>query len=489
MDRFSNPLQKKTNGWGTLAESFGKSLAGMFNVQSGSSAVGNMFKTFAGKPSGGTAFRSLSGMPGSGGTGYQNPFGGAAAQSSSYGFAPGGMVQSTGLNKPEPETAATTGGMGGGGKATRNANFGQFSNTPEVYDYIDAAAAKYGVDANVMQVFMNRESSGDWLGNGNAGQAMYIGRSPWNDYIYPFIGTFRDTALSRGVTEQEWNAAAGNMGAQVDMLGRMLRSMMDQNGFTSPENLFAYYFSGQTDPNSTWSDGKLTVQEYVGNAMEELGMLGGPAAGQGGAAGFGQAFGGAVNSGAVATIWGGKGERDLSYGFNAPNNLGYYSYGAQYGMNGSGHTGVDIPMNIGEAVVSPVSGTVVCGGTGVGSGADGGGCSAFADVMGQGAGRVEVLLDNGETVIFGHMSTSNFRPGQRINAGQVIGQAGGMNGGHVHLEWRVRDNGTSSGWRIVDPMGKLGQGGTTMNAAPAQTPRQSPATISRTPRMVGGYII
>ena len=473
-DRFNNPF-KAQSGMSSIANTFGKSMQNLFSVKGPSASnIGGMFKTFMGGTGRSTAWGSLSGFSGSGGTGYNNPFGASSGMSSPW----GSMTQATGLRKPSAQTVGGV-GLGAGGKATRDPSFGQFSKTPQVYDFIDQAAAKYGVDANVMQVFIAKESSGDWMGNGNAGQGMYIGRNPWNDTIYPYIGTFRNTALSRGVTPQEWDAAAGNMGAQVDMLGRMLKSMIDQNGFTSPENLFAYYFSGQTDPNSQWSDGTMTVKQYVDSAMGFMQQLGGPAAG-------GSGLGGAAASGAVASIWGGKGERDLSYGFNAPNNLGYYSYGAQYGMNGNGHTGVDIPMNIGENVVSPVSGTVVCGGTGVGSGADGGGCAAFADVMGRGAGRVEVLLDSGETVIFGHMSASNFSPGQRINAGQVIGQAGGMNGAHVHLEWRVRDPSTSSGWRIVDPMGKLGQGGTTMNAAGQTAGSQ---TIQRTRRMVGGYII
>ena len=70
--------------------------------------------------------------------------------------------------------------------------------------------------------------------------------------------------------------------------------------------------------------------------------------------------------------------------------------------------------------------------------------------MGQGAGRVEVLMDDGTTsYIFGHMSTSAFQPGDRIEAGQMIGTNGGYNAPHVHLEARDWSGGD---YEIIDPM-------------------------------------
>lgn len=144
--------------------------------------------------------------------------------------------------------------------------------------------------------------------------------------------------------------------------------------------------------------------------------------------------------------------------FGAESSNGYYQYGTQYGMNGTQHTGADVPMAVGSAYRAPMGGVVTCGGTGSGSGGDGSGCSGFGDYYGNGAGRVEVLLDNGAVLIFGHSSTSALQPGQRFNAGDILGTSGGMNSAHIHLEARVKDPSTPSGWRIVDPRSVIGGG-------------------------------
>jgi murein DD-endopeptidase MepM/ murein hydrolase activator NlpD len=99
---------------------------------------------------------------------------------------------------------------------------------------------------------------------------------------------------------------------------------------------------------------------------------------------------------------------------------------------------------------------VTCAGTGVGPGANGGGCAAFGDTDGGGAGRIEVQFDNGVVLIYGHSSASLLQPGQRVNPGQPVALSGGMYGPHIHLEARVRDPSTPSGWRIVDPRTVVG---------------------------------
>ena len=84
---------------------------------------------------------------------------------------------------------------------------------------------------------------------------------------------------------------------------------------------------------------------------------------------------------------------------------------------------------------------------------------AFNTMDGRGgAGRIEVQLDNGAVLIFGHSQGSFVQPGQRINAGDALGTIGWANSNHVHLEARVRDPSTASGWRIVDPRSVLGGG-------------------------------
>ena len=144
--------------------------------------------------------------------------------------------------------------------------------------------------------------------------------------------------------------------------------------------------------------------------------------------------------------------------FGGESTNGFYGYGTAYGMSGTQHTGVDVPMEVGTSYRAPMGGVVTCAGSGNGPGTDGQGCTAFTDYYGNGAGRVEVLLDNGAVLIFGHSSTSALQAGARFNAGDVLGTSGGMVSPHIHLEARVRDSSTPSGWRIVDPRTVIGGG-------------------------------
>jgi murein DD-endopeptidase MepM/ murein hydrolase activator NlpD len=132
--------------------------------------------------------------------------------------------------------------------------------------------------------------------------------------------------------------------------------------------------------------------------------------------------------------------------FNIPSTNNLYGYGASYGMNGTNHTGIDVPLPVNTPYYAPLSGIVTCAGTGYGSGADGGGCAAFGDDFGSGAGRVEVQLSNGVVLIYGHSSKSLLKPGDTFQAGQQIGTSGGQLSPHIHLEARVRDASTPSGW-------------------------------------------
>jgi murein DD-endopeptidase MepM/ murein hydrolase activator NlpD len=60
--------------------------------------------------------------------------------------------------------------------------------------------------------------------------------------------------------------------------------------------------------------------------------------------------------------------------------------------------------------------------------------------MGRGAGRVEILAQDGRrSLILGHVSRSLVRPGDTVLAGQKVAEAGGMNGPHVHIEAREWD--------------------------------------------------
>jgi len=136
--------------------------------------------------------------------------------------------------------------------------------------------------------------------------------------------------------------------------------------------------------------------------------------------------------------------------FNAPSENGLYGYGAQYGMNGINHTGVDIVAPLESPIYAPFSGTINCAGSGVGTDHGGGPCAAFNDYFGSGAGRIELQSGN-DVLIFGHSSKAMVKPGDHVTAGQEIGTSGGMNSPHTHLEARVPDGSTPSGWRIVNP--------------------------------------
>ena len=149
-----------------------------------------------------------------------------------------------------------------------------------------------------------------------------------------------------------------------------------------------------------------------------------------------------------------------------PTGPNLYSYGTFYGLDGRAHPGIDYGLPIGTTLHAPMGGTITCAGTGRGSGADDAGCGAFNDTgdccpvngvscASVGAGRIEMLLDNGSMLIFGHCRECFHAPGTRVEAGQEIGSVGGMCGSHFHLEARIRDAGTLSGWRIVDPRGVI----------------------------------
>ena len=139
----------------------------------------------------------------------------------------------------------------------------------------------------------------------------------------------------------------------------------------------------------------------------------------------------------IATIMGGA-YPYIDYGWKAPTSLPFYAYFEGHGGSPNQHTGLDVPGQFGQVLHSPGPGLVTCAGTGVGAGSWGSGCSAFADEMGKGAGRVEIMLDTGVSLILGHCSESLVKPGQRVTTGQPVARMGGMNSGwHTHIEARV----------------------------------------------------
>lgn len=125
-----------------------------------------------------------------------------------------------------------------------------------------------------------------------------------------------------------------------------------------------------------------------------------------------------------------------------------YNYGGDFGM-GTGHHGVDYGMQRGTRLYVPADGVVtIAGGSGY-----------FRDDMGggdgPGRGELRIKLTNGDEVILGHMASIALQVGQRVKAGDFAGLSGGADGAHLHLEWRVQDPSTGTGWRVVDPRTKM----------------------------------
>jgi murein DD-endopeptidase MepM/ murein hydrolase activator NlpD len=316
---------------------------------------------------------------------------------------------------------------------------------------LNQAASAYGVPANLLKAIMNNESSGEWDRDGS--RYTWLGERGYG--IMPFMGLTDPVLQKYGYSHDQ---VAGNKQLQINIAAHLISDLAKENG--GFDNAIKVYFMGPAALQGNVSDGSRMSNDYYKEASDLWHQWDGQSAGMSGQNSYQQQYGQGGTTApsgttAFSSIWGG-GEAPISFEFNAGGGPDLYGYGTQYGMNGSGHTGVDVGVPLGTTLHAPMAGTVTCAGTGNGPGADGGGCAAFNDVMGGGNGRIEIQLDNGQVIILGHTSTSSVRPGQRVNAGDAVGTSGGMNGAHVHVEARVRDSSTGSGWRIVDPRSVLG---------------------------------
>lgn len=134
----------------------------------------------------------------------------------------------------------------------------------------------------------------------------------------------------------------------------------------------------------------------------------------------------------------------------AAQNPATYGYETQFGMQPGQHTGIDWAAPVGTKVYSPFAGRVVFAG----------GSGHYTDTMDNvdpaHSGEYMVQLDNGDQIILGHMSSISAQVGQRINAGDFVGLSGGSDGAHIHVEVRVPDPSTPSGYRIIDPTAYFG---------------------------------
>jgi murein DD-endopeptidase MepM/ murein hydrolase activator NlpD len=159
----------------------------------------------------------------------------------------------------------------------------------------------------------------------------------------------------------------------------------------------------------------------------------------------------------IDAIMGGAPYTD-DYGFKANTDLPYYAYFVGHGGQSNQHTGIDVMASLGLPLYSPINGTVVCAGTGVGAGSYGSSCAAFGYTLGANtgsSGRIEILDDDGKrSLILGHCIRTVVPLGSHVKPGVHVGDLGGMNGPHVHVECRIWDHGN---YTIVDPRAAYGK--------------------------------
>lgn len=211
-------------------------------------------------------------------------------------------------------------------------------------------------------------------------------------------------------------------------------------------NVIVGYFSGHYTPNGA-SDGFNTDYNYQSMFNSNMNELGASGSGMFGGAGVSVA---PVN---ISTIFGGMipttSQENGDTNEWTAEHKDMYIYGVGLGITNGGHPGNDYVMPYASQIFSGTAGTVIFIGPG----------GAYENDFG-GPGRIEIKMDNGDTLIYGHMSGSDVTMGQRVKVGDKIGKSGQAgSGAHVHLELRVVDPTTPDGYRSVNPgSGIVGSG-------------------------------
>lgn len=318
-----------------------------------------------------------------------------------------------------------TGGIGNAGG--EYANVDRWNN--DIMTAVNRVAQEFGINVppNVVKAVMMLESQGQM-----------VGCNAWG-----YCGLMQTGA---GSNVSNFNAAynntvEGNLYYGVQELANWYRAV----GTGDWIDAAAAYFSGYNYNNPNVSDGYgTTVGQYRQIIQKHLAAFN--AGTQGGGFSGGQGYGGA--QGALATMFP-RGNPGYDFGVSSGNGL--YGYGTSYGLNGTQHTGMDIPQPLGSPLHSPGHATVVCVG-----------CWRNDHITG-GIGRIELEMPDGARILYDHTYSAAVRVGDQVTPGQFIGTSGGMYSPHTHLEVRVPDSSQSSGWRLVDPAayfaGYVGGGG------------------------------
>ena len=148
----------------------------------------------------------------------------------------------------------------------------------------------------------------------------------------------------------------------------------------------------------------------------------------------------------IPEILPGSSPASVSQGFGytafAASHASWYTYCHSYGdWSRPIHCAMDIAASRGEPLYAPADATVITAG----------GTPYFRDDWNYAAGELKFELPDGTHVIYGHLSRIDTRVGQTVREGDPVGVVGSSNGSHLHLEVRVPDASTVSGYRTVDP--------------------------------------
>jgi murein DD-endopeptidase MepM/ murein hydrolase activator NlpD len=299
---------------------------------------------------------------------------------------------------------------------------GQWAGVERWSSYVNEAAARYGVPANLIKAVMRLES------NGNATAISPQGATGLMQVMPGMHGLSRQQLL-----DPRTNVLKG---------AEILKANYDQYG--SWETAVGAYLGFGTDALGTTTS---AYQQRVMGYYNELNTMGG------GTPGGGNVPNMPAGSSQLNAVWGG-GNFEVSQGHGrtqfSADNPGVYEY--SYDVLGYlGHPGIDVSMPVGTPIYTPLPGEVIISG----------GSGSYTNVTGVNAsdsGEVRVRLANGDVIIFGHLSALNVRVGQMIPAGTNVGLSGYPDSPHLHLEVRVPDNSRPNKLRAVDPREYLGGG-------------------------------
>lgn len=189
-----------------------------------------------------------------------------------------------------------------------------------------------------------------------------------------------------------------------------------------------------------------------------------PYGGGGGRTGFGASFG-AKGGGAVQSPVPGVAP---TTGYGAKDSSGIWS-----GTNNT-HKGQDYPMPIGSDVQAAMDGIV------------------FDDAPGFQYGiTIQIDHENGYQTLYGHLSKSLVKPGERVKKGQVIGKSGdtgNVTGPHLHFEVRKGSNNPVDPGQLVSaPFSGAGALMTYSTSTTSSTSGASTAS-NQSPQSSGGQL-